>query len=79
MKIICTNIENCASIEDYVGEEPAPYCTLCTSCGSIAFIYMDEKNCIYKKDYSKPDIDNIILKTIIKLQISEKNDKPTEK
>ena len=79
MKIVCTNIENCGSVKEYTGKEPVPYCVICENCDSVAFIYADIKNCIYKKNYIKPDIEEIILKTIIKINKSEnKNESSKE-
>ena len=60
MKIVCTNIDMCGHIErNYISEE-VTHSTTCAHCGSIALIYSDNYEPIFRTDYSEQDLDKIM-------------------
>jgi hypothetical protein len=74
MKIICTNKDDCAFTEE-VEVTDNSFATTCSRCGSLALIYTDSKKCIYNKNHTRNEINNLILKIYFTLIKGEDNDK----
>ena len=75
MKIVCTDTENCGHVEKQEQKQKEQkHATTCNNCGSIAFIYSDKYEPIYKKKFTSLDIENIILKGIVAIQYKEKEE-----
>lgn len=76
MKIVCTNTEDCGytSTLESTKENENIYATVCPNCGSISFVYSPDAVPIYKKEYTKSDIEQTIYETINKINSETKDE-----